>query len=546
MNSKISELERSLNELKQERDILEEEIEQHALLLTPFRRLPDDMLREIFIACLPDGRNALMSCREAPLLLGLVCRKWRDLAYDTPALWASLHIPYPALVNRAPSINYHNPLVDDTMARVEKHYSAVKDWLGRSGACPLSISFLCLHLEVGNVHMLQGAVETYVNILLDFSQRWRSLELFIPAGRYLNPIADLPATSVPNLKHLRLTFSQSVQSQSSQWSSSSLLTAPTLKTLHISFIPFCLSSVPNKWDHLTSLTLINSTPVWPHGVRTVASLEEAYAILNKCRRLVHCALDIFATPTAASASGIISLPYLKSLSISNSCNRLSTLFECFSNMSSIRGIKYHSHLRPSNHRQSPLITLLERTDKQIEFLELDSSHFTYTDLTTVFGLAPNVLYVVEQSTSRSSMPSPGLQTSPVPESFNFHKVFLNLLIAPRRDGGMYLPRLLSLHLDKPCKLSEIDVLSFLEQRMEGSSNSGGGGASVVPLQRMSIGMLAHNGGVDIAARLSKYSSLKVKIGRPGPQYFFPTSKMTINPGIGCVARQIPAIILALD
>ncbi|KAF9483077.1 hypothetical protein BDN70DRAFT_874313 [Pholiota conissans] len=549
MNSKISELERSLNELKRERDILEEEIEQHALLLTPFRRLPDDMLREIFIACLQDDRNAFMSCREAPLLLGLVCRKWRDLAYSTPTLWASLHIPYPVPVDRTLVMDYHLLRTDVEMAMVEKHYTAVKDWLHRSGACPLSISFCCVHLggRGQNMHMLQGVVETYVKILLDFSQRWRSLELFIPFGRCLNPIADLPATSVPNLKHLRLTFSHDVQeSQSSQWSSSSLLTAPTLKTLYISFMPFRLSSVPNKWDHLTSLTLSSSTPFLSHNVRTVANLEEAYAIFNKCRRLVHCALDIFDVPAVATVSGVLSLPHLKSLSIIDSCKTLSTLFECFADMASIRGISYHSNVLPSNHRQSPLITLLERTDKQIEFLELDSRHFTFTDLTTIFDLASNVRHLVETWTSRDILPVSRSQNLIVPESFNLHKVFLNLLVAPRRDGGMYFPRLLSLHLGRPCKLSDMDILFFLQQRMEGSLNSGSGGEGIVPLQRMSIKLLSHNEEIDISSRLSKYSSLKVEIGRPDPRRLLLTPKMTIDPGIGCAARPIPAIILALD
>ncbi|KAF9483072.1 hypothetical protein BDN70DRAFT_828262 [Pholiota conissans] len=553
MNSKISELERSLNELKRERDILEEEIEQHALLLTPFRRLPDDMLREIFIACLPDDRNAIMSYRKAPLLLGLVCRKWRALAYSTPALWASLHIPYPvrAIVPHGiPGINQHHIQVHVKTDRLEKHYTAVKDWLIRSGACPLSISFSCMHLESAGQDddVLNEAVHTYVSILLGFSHRWRSLELFIPPGRHLNRIGDLPETSVPNLKHLRLIFSRSMgDSLSSQWRSSPLLKTPTLKSLHISCIPFRLSSVPNNWDHLTSLTLTNgnSTVFSQPSIRNMASIEEAYAIFNMCWRLVHCALDIIDGPTAVSLSGVISLPNLKSLSIVDSCNRLSTLFECFANMSSIRGISYYSKLRPSNNRKSPLVALLARTDQRIEFLQLDSSHFTLADIITIFDLAPNVINFIETYTSREISQDFFHTLRPrnilLPDSFSFHKAFLDLLVKPRSNGGMYFPRLESLHLEKLCKLADKDIISFLQRRMEESSGNG----SIVPLQRMSISLLLNPEEVDIAAQLSAYPSLKVKIGRP-TQPPRPSSKPTIIPEIGCIVRPIPAMILALD
>ncbi|KAK6996967.1 hypothetical protein R3P38DRAFT_3068936 [Favolaschia claudopus] len=47
----------------------------------------------IFLACLPTGRNAVMSAQEAPLLLCRICSAWRTAALSMPRLWASLHIP---------------------------------------------------------------------------------------------------------------------------------------------------------------------------------------------------------------------------------------------------------------------------------------------------------------------------------------------------------------------------------------------------------------------------------------------------------------------
>lgn len=65
-------------------------IDVHKALLSPARRLPPDVVQEIFLACLPTKRNAVMSAKETPLLLTTICRAWRALALGTPALWASL------------------------------------------------------------------------------------------------------------------------------------------------------------------------------------------------------------------------------------------------------------------------------------------------------------------------------------------------------------------------------------------------------------------------------------------------------------------------
>ncbi|KAJ7892817.1 hypothetical protein B0H14DRAFT_2177112, partial [Mycena olivaceomarginata] len=63
----------------------------HKALISHPHRLLVDILWEIFVACLPANRNAVMSAQEAPLLLGRICSAWRTIALSTPRLWASLH-----------------------------------------------------------------------------------------------------------------------------------------------------------------------------------------------------------------------------------------------------------------------------------------------------------------------------------------------------------------------------------------------------------------------------------------------------------------------
>lgn len=63
---------------------------------TPFiEQLPEEILHEIFLLCLPHPRyRASLSPRRAPVLLTHVCRYWRQSAHGLPALWSSLDMQH--------------------------------------------------------------------------------------------------------------------------------------------------------------------------------------------------------------------------------------------------------------------------------------------------------------------------------------------------------------------------------------------------------------------------------------------------------------------
>ncbi|KAJ6583933.1 hypothetical protein DFH09DRAFT_1308650 [Mycena vulgaris] len=58
-------------------------VDAHNALISPIRRLPSDIIGEIFIACLPTDRYAVISAHEAPLLLSRVCHAWRTISMST-------------------------------------------------------------------------------------------------------------------------------------------------------------------------------------------------------------------------------------------------------------------------------------------------------------------------------------------------------------------------------------------------------------------------------------------------------------------------------
>ncbi|KAJ7025718.1 hypothetical protein C8F04DRAFT_967303 [Mycena alexandri] len=95
ITDEIQRLQSLICELAKKRDALNHFIDPLVALISPARRLPDDVVVEIFTASLPSDRNAVIDGAKSPLLLCHICRAWRNLAISTPRLWTSLHIVAP-------------------------------------------------------------------------------------------------------------------------------------------------------------------------------------------------------------------------------------------------------------------------------------------------------------------------------------------------------------------------------------------------------------------------------------------------------------------
>ncbi|KAF7376850.1 hypothetical protein MSAN_00102500 [Mycena sanguinolenta] len=133
LDDEITKLQKAIDKLAEERSRVAVYIEAHKALLSPVRRLPLDIIQELFVACLPTHRNCVMSASEAPLLLGRICSSWRAILLSTPQLWSSMHVVEPL---RSPD----DPTSSSLEAKVARRLEITHTWLGRSGQCPLSIS----------------------------------------------------------------------------------------------------------------------------------------------------------------------------------------------------------------------------------------------------------------------------------------------------------------------------------------------------------------------------------------------------------------------
>lgn len=106
-------------------------------ILSAVRKLPLEVLGEIFLRVTPTSKTRPSSYQKALVKLPLVCRTWRDAAYLTPRLWCEIWIRADA-----PSISY-------------QYLSA---WASRSGSLPKNLEIsLC---NCGGVDWPNGEINT--------------------------------------------------------------------------------------------------------------------------------------------------------------------------------------------------------------------------------------------------------------------------------------------------------------------------------------------------------------------------------------------------
>ncbi|KAJ7072995.1 hypothetical protein C8F01DRAFT_267929 [Mycena amicta] len=200
LNKEVHRLARLLAEAKNRRDELQEMISPYVALISPMRRVPDDVLRVIFLHTLPGWRNTALDSDEGPLLLSRVCKCWRELAHTTPRLWASMHL----VVAR------------DSAQPAADLEAQMQFWLKRSAAVPLEISMKLsrqyLRREIVLVDPeISLEPSRFLSTLLSAVRRWGTIQLTFSLANDVAALSKLTEDAVPRLK----TFDISLHVRSS-------------------------------------------------------------------------------------------------------------------------------------------------------------------------------------------------------------------------------------------------------------------------------------------------------------------------------------------
>ncbi|KAJ7354504.1 hypothetical protein DFH08DRAFT_855059 [Mycena albidolilacea] len=434
LDEMIADLQKTIDKLVEERDGLGIYVDAHKALISPARRLPLDIVQEIFVACLPTHRNCVMSASEAPVLLGRICSSWRAISLTTPRLWARLHVVEPQS-----DMNPHAPTAyfDE---KVAQRVQATKMWLGRSGQCPLSISLLCaLRKTEASVQFLQA--------LISFAPRWQHIHL-IAAASLLLEIASSINTEIPWLETIAFRVHLPLVIHGSNWGDFNILRGARVSSLSIPDIVFIPERLPVHWDQLTTLSI--GGPKWTS--RSVAMTSEAmWCIFSRCSALRRCKLvvnDRDETPMLQHP--IVELPFLHTLVLHCNAREAPADLVLLKHLSFPK-LRHFKSIGTSQLENSPILRDFFTNSICMESLTIDTNIFRNPRfIETLAGLPPIRRLMIRDTGG------PGRGRLPLVDDDA-----LTVLMSPA-----LCPALQELYMDCRDTISDATVLRFISARMQ--------------------------------------------------------------------------------
>ncbi|TFK37605.1 hypothetical protein BDQ12DRAFT_736136 [Crucibulum laeve] len=475
MDRKMEEMRTAMKTLERQRWELSEVIEAHRALMSPIRRLPQDILREIFIYCLPTTHNAVMSNEEAPVLLTQVCSHWRLTALTTPRLWSSVHLPI-AIPPRNQADEFDVEAFDK--ARVE----GLRTWLQLSGACPLSISVSSGHAQT----ITPSSVRSLMDTLIAHSSRWENIKIVLPAGSPVWPlIMEISAADLPKLRNIAMEVRHDgwgiaaghLELWNNGCTSVGLLEAQSLQEIDLLDAHANLVSMSVPWHQITTLKIQFS------DFRTTGiSMESALQILRHSPNLKTCALQLNETvwQVGVDSDSPAHLPALTDLSISEGTRADASLFFRRLDVPALRHVAYQK-LKVSTQpgdgaTPSPtaLPTLLARAHN-VESLLLDTSSLTSTDVLQYLSMTPQLKRLSFDVNDHPSWPRS--RTSWIygmysPRLNRDTAVLTDTLLRglmPNEDNASFLCPLLEVFESAEGYLSENELLNFVRARTDSNT-----------------------------------------------------------------------------
>ncbi|KAJ7205954.1 hypothetical protein GGX14DRAFT_457746 [Mycena pura] len=434
---------------------LTEQRNKIALSIFPFRLLHRDVIQEIFIACLPADQNCAMSASEAPVLLGRVCSSWRTISLSTPRLWTQLHIVEPTRqlkVGPGPQKSLSIIL----QAKVEQRLQVIKTWLGRSGECPLSISFQGNQQSHRYLRFAEQSPEVngtvrFLEAILPFAPRWQRISFtseLTPA--MLQMLSKLTETDLPMLQGLSFCGVRLEHGEMStfQWGQLRMIGAPCLTRFSLRNSKFVPDKLPVRWEQLTYLAL-GSTQSLPS--------DAILRTISKCPRLLSCHLTVNANAVAQTSvtQPAITIPSLQVFTLRFDHNASAINLLDHLTFPHLRSLSIFGSGEPI---QQQSIQRFFAVSTQLERLHIHNQPFSSSSLCRILrSLPPTVQHLEFEDTALAQI---FLLLETVP-SLN-EDVLAALL--PDPASPYPCPALRTLIMD-PCSISDEAVLHFLRARM---------------------------------------------------------------------------------
>jgi hypothetical protein len=254
LNEEITRFEAMLLDLHARRVHGLSQIHLHRIVVSPLRKLPNAVLAEIFMHCVPDGVDLPVERFSAPWILGQVCSRWRQVALGTPFLWNNLRLQYG---------NWSN---DTGLSHLAKHY------LARSGMMPIT-----LEIRGDDIGYVQSVSDPIFDIVIPYARRLQKISIDCHPV-WLKPFFELPAGVLNRLETmvLRVFGDRHIPDVVTVFDK-----APRLSQVTLMFNA-SLTSYRLPWTRLTDL----------HLPCAMINPDLALVLLRYCTRLLNCSIQL--------------------------------------------------------------------------------------------------------------------------------------------------------------------------------------------------------------------------------------------------------------
>ncbi|KAJ7330518.1 hypothetical protein DFH08DRAFT_967053 [Mycena albidolilacea] len=283
LDDEIPKLREKLKQLEYERASLPRYVTCNKAALAPLRRMPPEVLGEIFSWTLPTIANVLNAGKfdmaQSPWLLTQISSRWRAVSLSIPSLWSRVVIQYPRLKYTAPGrIHYSHALAETQISRAQT----------------LKIHFYCCEQTDPRpqIHMFY--------LLSQHSSRWEELSLALTPK--MLPLLTTLRNQLPSLRRLWMEWDGGEDE----------IPVESLGSFHLapSLVEFGLSNetcvLPITFP-IHQLTRLQFDGPW----------ERHRGILKLAPNLVEAHIEVFHEETWPEIGEIIDLPYLRGLYVSD-------------------------------------------------------------------------------------------------------------------------------------------------------------------------------------------------------------------------------------
>ncbi|KDR67200.1 hypothetical protein GALMADRAFT_258599 [Galerina marginata CBS 339.88] len=243
-----------------------EDLRRCKRILSPFRRLPMEVLEQIFLFCRLNGHENEKKL-PAPIQLSRVSRFWHQVAVSLPPLWHTLHLHYISDEGLLPS------KVNRSESTVPSHF-LLELFSSRSNQLPLDLSLKLVKLPVGPRLIGPALVRATTAIL----PRIRNLKIETGSKSFAHPLFSLPKGQLQILESLTLSVTEP-NVRSSPSAISIFGSSPALRRVALDIRPPYLFEVDLPWSQLTHLDMLyGKQPIedltWAYLVRLLHNLED--------------------------------------------------------------------------------------------------------------------------------------------------------------------------------------------------------------------------------------------------------------------------------